>query len=153
MLAPGGGLTSCFWDGLCAYAIFWNRLCVGIFWPLGGQVPAHRSLGSQVWWLVFWSLEVFLHISLVLIWGPGCSGCSLLSVSTWSYLCVWMVSVGPVCSYWLLFYKLCLEDLEGIFCVLVVVLCSLLLPQNIFLLSIFFCFWLTIHKGLILFAF
>ena len=49
MSATGRGPTYCFRDGLCACAKFWNRLCVGIFWPLGGQLLAHIPLGGQVW--------------------------------------------------------------------------------------------------------
>ena len=57
MSAPYGGPTYCFRDGLCTCAKFWNRLCVGIFWPIGGQVPPHRPLWvryGHLWnWVVF----------------------------------------------------------------------------------------------------
>ena len=49
MLSPGRGLICCFWDGLCACAKLWNRLCIGVFWLLGGQVPAQSPLWGQVW--------------------------------------------------------------------------------------------------------
>ena len=65
MSAPGTGPTYCFRDGLFACAKFWNRLCVGIFWPLGCQVPAHRPLGGQVWAPLCAST-----------WPPGGSGAS-----------------------------------------------------------------------------